>query len=447
MAGYDPKDESSILRFAHRLIGKPLGELQIPGESLSGDPSIRKGKVGLIYESYFGIHPGNDERPDFVESGVELKTVPLIKGKRGRLRIKERTVISMINYMRIVNESWETASVRKKLKRILFIFFVVDPGRPESEYVTKEVFLWSPTAMDEIFFRVDWTEVQVKVKEGKAHELSEADSVYLAAVRKGAGKGKDTQKQPFNDISAPSRAFALKQCFTKMLLEKQVNKTAEFESLIKNLDISNPEDFERLVLDNYSRYEGRTIGELAKRFRVPDKAKSFCSMVIRRCLGAKSPNARIEEFEKMGISIKTVRLDAKRTPREAMSFPKIDYMGIVDEDWEDSDFNSQIQRLFIVPLHTQGRKETKKDILGKAFFWSPSKEQLKIIKKEWEGYRDEIKAGRADSLTVASKTKLIHVRPHARDSKDTENAPGGKNVVKKCFWFNRSFVKNLIETS
>jgi DNA mismatch repair protein MutH len=445
MQGFDSLDEKSILAFAKRLEGKTLDEAVKLEKPLEGSPAVRKGKVGLIYEAYFGLPPSNESEPDFPEVGIELKVVPLVKGADGRLRIKERTAVSMINYMRIVKETWETASVRKKLRRILFIFFEVRPGKSEAAYLTKSVFLWSPSHIDERFFDFDWTGTKKKVEQGKAHEISEADSVYLGAVRKGAGKGKDLQPQPFSGIQAPSRAFALKQCFTRMLFERQNNKTAEFESLIQNLDIDDPADFERIVLDNYRRYKGKTIGELAGLFKVPNKSKSFCAMVIRRCLGAKSPNSRIEEFEKMGIAIKTVRLDADGNPREAMSFPKMDYMDIADEEWEDSDFFSQIQRLFIVPLYSKGRTQTKEDVLGEAFFWSPMMEQMKTIKEEWEMYRDEIKAGKADSLTVASKTLMVHVRPHALDSDDKEEAPGGKMVVKKCFWFNKGFVKNIIE--
>jgi DNA mismatch repair protein MutH len=79
--------------------------------------------------------------------------------------------------------------------------------------------------------------------------------------------------------------------------------------------------------------------------------------------------------------------------------------------------------------------------------WKPSPVELDPLRAEWVKFRDEIRAGRADRLPPASTTRMIHVRPHARDSKDTEEAPGVGPVVKKSFWLNREFVAQLIQDS
>jgi DNA mismatch repair endonuclease MutH len=440
---YNPSDEKSILEFAKRLEGKRLGEV-ISEKRVKGHATVRKGKVGLLYELYFGLKPCNESRPDFYEASVELKTVPLVRGADGKVRIKERTVISMINYMKIVKEEWENASVHKKLRKVLFIFFIVELGKPVSDYMTKKVMLWSPDRYDNAFFELDYEVVRSKVRAGKAHEISEGDCKYLGACRKGAGKGRDMREQPYSKVSAPSRAFALKPCFTKLVLEKSTG-AAEFESLVKNLDITDPKMFEEEVLKSYSKYEGKTIGQLAKGFRIPAGSKSFAAMVIRRCLGAKRNESRIEEFDKMGVSIKVVRLDEKENPREAMSFPRFNHMEVIDEAWEDSEFLSQVSRLLIVIMRGKDKHDMSKDTLGNAFFWSPSNKQLKIMEKEWSMFVKLIKAGKADRLPTASETEIVHVRPHAKDSSDTEMAPGRKRVVKKCFWLNKAFIKSIIE--
>jgi DNA mismatch repair protein MutH len=127
-----------------------------------------------------------------------------------------------------------------------------------------------------------------------------------------------------------------------------------------------------------------------------------------------------------------------------MSFPKFNHMEIAEEGWEDSEFLQQIGRLFIVVMRGPDRHDMSKDELGEAFFWSPTEKQLKTMRREWEMYVNLIKRGKADRLPPESETKIIHVRPHARDSSDKEKAPGGKRVVKKCFWLNKRFVKVLI---
>jgi DNA mismatch repair protein MutH len=77
-------------------------------------------------------------------------------------------------------------------------------------------------------------------------------------------------------------------------------------------------------------------------------------------------------------------------------------------------------------------------------FWRPSAEELDLIRREWEIFRLEIREGSADHLTPASQTAAIHVRPHGRDARDTDDAPGIGPVVKKSFWLNRPFVREIL---
>ena len=49
------------------------------------------------------------------------------------LGIKERTVISMIDFHDIVLQTWDTAKVRGKL-RILFVFFEHLDARPKDDF-------------------------------------------------------------------------------------------------------------------------------------------------------------------------------------------------------------------------------------------------------------------------------------------------------------------------
>jgi DNA mismatch repair protein MutH len=69
----------------------------------------------------------------------------------------------------------------------------------------------------------DWEKIQGKVMQGKAHELSEGDTFYLGACRKGAGGAKEKLRtQPFSSIGAPSRAFSFKQGYlTRLILDTQ----------------------------------------------------------------------------------------------------------------------------------------------------------------------------------------------------------------------------------
>ena len=77
-------------------------------------------------------------------------------------------------------------------------------------------------------------------------------------------------------------------------------------------------------------------------------------------------------------------------------------------------------------------------------FWSPTPEQLDGIRAEWKLYRDLIRAGHADRLPTATETRYIHVRPKAANSRDTDDAPVIGPVVRKCFWLNKPFVRDIL---
>ena len=53
---------------------------------------------------------------------------------------------------------------------------------------------------DLLIIRQDFDTIVNKIKKGKAHELSEGDTDYLAACRKGQ-KGEKERKQPFSEYS------------------------------------------------------------------------------------------------------------------------------------------------------------------------------------------------------------------------------------------------------
>lgn len=40
---------------------------------------------------------------------------------------------------------------------------------------------------------------------------------------------------------------------------------------------------------------------------------------------------------------------------------------------------------------------------------------------------------------------MCHVRPHARNSKDTYELPDGRKYPKQCFWLNNSYILSQLD--
>lgn len=441
----DSATEAEVLEYAKKLRGKRLRDVLPASGRVSESKPGDKGAVGQLVERAFGLARSSEQRPDFGNAGIELKVVPLKRSSRS-VRSKERTSVTMIDYGALVDETWQTAKVRRKIEKILFVFYYhVDKGNP-LDTVIEETVLWRPQGELLPQIRSDWSVVRKKVLDGLAHEISEGDGRVLGAATKGAGGGKLVDQPRNQAVRAKPRAWALKPALTTWLYEEKRAGKKPVISLRDALKLKPAEGFEDAVLQRLESYEGRTLAEVAKLLGVPiSKAKSAAAILVRRAIGVLDEKALIREFKERGIQIKIVPLSPAGRPYEAMSFPKFDHMEVWKEEWEESDLLQQLDRMLVVPLVRAERKTPKeRQVWGRAFFWSPSADQLNGIECEWRDYCRRIQAGEANKLPGASQTRYIHVRPHARDSRDTELAPRVGQVVKKCFWLNQDFIARVV---
>jgi DNA mismatch repair protein MutH len=431
---YRTAGTSEILDLAGELRGLVLG--QIPGGRFDALESKRgKGEAGAAIEAYFGIPPNSRPEADFPGAEIELKAVPVVKKQDG-FRVKERTVVSMIDYSALASETWETAHVRSKL-HILFVFFEHLQDRPKQEFPVLHVTLWQPEAqvLDQI--HTDWMAVHGKVLAGLAHELSEGDGRILGPCTKAMDSTK-LRRQPFSDILAKSRAFALKPMFTFALYLDSLDRRVNSEQLA---ELSNLERLRHA----FRRFEGRSIEEVGRELVVaPSVGKSYAASVVRRAVVAASPIEK-KELERT-LTIKMSRVAPDLHPYEALSFPAFSHHELADEDWEDSDLLSRIEHMLIVPVRG-ARKETPQAecLIGSPVYWEPTAGQLARVEQEWSTFRDLIREGHADSLPKESTTQAIHVRPHGRDATDRDPTPGGGDQTKKSFWLNKRFVQQILQ--
>lgn len=475
---YDPRDPQSILEFGRRVIG--LSAREICSRSGMEDPSSRTGwkgtknVLGDVMEWYFGIPKNNSPLPDFPSAKVELKIVPLKRLDR-RVTVKEPTSISMIDYMQLLEERWESASVRKKLDRVLFVLFIINPGDLMASPV-RDVLLWEPGIVDNAVFEIDWTRTWKMVADGRAHHLSESQAEALAARRKGTGgPGEKGREQPKSPEKAKSRAWSLKSSFTRQIFQERVLRRpyeSAFEQSLAEVRASGLKSAEGRILASLRRFKGQPLERIAAETGVPiGNGKNLAATIIKRSLGFKNVNARIREFDQLGIDVKTLNLSATDgSPYEAVSFPVVELRALPDQDWEGvenedgtvikegSDLADQLHRILFVPTFSTKRKGRQaRRILGSAFFWSPSPAELETIVREWKMFQREVSEGKAkyyvpqgmkrrrNDLTPASRTEIIHMRPHGRNAEDAYSDPLGNMVTLQCFWLNKPFVWKLVK--
>lgn len=464
---YDKTDPISIEDYSQRLIGKSFREIwdeddkkqplmvRETGHYGSLDVNVtkrNKGNLGqIIEEKFFHYQCNSESRPDFYEAGVELKVTPYKENKNGSLSAKERLILTMIDYFQVVNEDFENSHMWKKSRLILLVYYLYQKDiKYNLDYRIKFSRLFTPPEQDVKIIKHDYEIIVEKVKSGKAHELSEGDTLYLGAATK-ASTSTDRRQQPYSDELAKPRAFAFKTSYMTYVLNNYVvpgKKTYEPIVVADSVD-----SFEDYVVAKINKHHGKSIEELCVEYDVEfsSKPKNLEAMLAYRMLGIKGNHA--EEFEKANVVVKAIRIGNNNKIKESMSFPVFKFKELVKECWEDSTFGNYLRetRFLFVVYKFDDEKVLR---LQGCQFWNIPYDDLETeVRSVWERTKQvlldglEIKVVNGknyNNFPKATENRVSHVRPHARNAEDTYELPDGRFFPKQCFWLNNSYIYEQI---
>ncbi len=457
---YDVNSADSIIDFAKLLKDQTLR--QACGVEIEEHGYNGKGNFGQILEKfYFGYEPNSDAEPDFKEAGMELKSSPLKTLKNGEFRSKERLVLNIINYLEVHKEEFETSSFWKKNSHLLLVFYLHDRDLDLLDYIIKLVDGWQYPNEDLKIIKRDWEFINQRIKEGKAHELSEGDTFYLGACTKGSTALKSFRNQPFNEEQAKQRAYSLKQGYVNHIIANIAQEeTAVYGKIIEQPEILDKvRSIEEIVILKFHPFYGKSAEKIEQELGLDlnKKAKSYFANLTNVILGLKL-GQKIEEFEKADIQVKTIRLKENNLPKEDISFPTFEYQELIETDWEDSDFKNILESKFFFVFY---QFEGENLILRKVKFWNMPYSDILEAKNVWEEMVKTVSNGeivkkvtdkgvRKTFFPKKTENRISHVRPHARNAADTYELPvadkltGLTEYTKHCFWLNASYVKDEI---
>ena len=443
MEGTEYTTKEAVLRRGQEAKGIPLREIDRTGRLSTG-----KGAIGtVIEESWFGYTPNSESEPDFPEAGVELKVTPYLRGKNG-IRAKERLVCNIINYMEEYDRTFDTSAFWHKCNTILLMSYEHIPDVPKGDFRIDEAVLFSFPEEDLIIIERDWETIMNKVRAGKAHELSEGDTLYLAACTKGANAS-SVRPQPFCDILAKQRAYSLKSSYMTQILNKYIFGTSESPRIIKNVSALQEKTFEEYLIEKVTPYYGMSQKELKALFAVESTAKSLNEMLLARMLDVKGRIAQTEEFQKACIVPKTIRVQKNGKIKESMSFPTFDFVELSQEDeWEESELHNYLaptKFLFVIFKE----RDDGEYIFQRVMFWNIPAADLDEVERVWRKTVQTIRNGVvltqttngiSNNLPKQSESYVAHVRPHGKNAADTLPLPDGRMMTKQCFWLNNSYI-------
>lgn len=484
---YDETDIKSVVDYSQMLLDKSLGQIiadyqETPYKTYSDfhskivstveDKEISmksKGQYGNYIEKYFyGYQPNSDSAADFDKIGVELKVTPFKVNKNGSISAKERLVLTILNYMEENLEDFYSTHLWEKCSKILLLFYNgLIPNQTMADYIIEKVFLyeWFEEDMDVIL--EDYQRITEKIKQGKAHELSESDGNYLSTCTKGAGKGKDFRSQPFSSEPAKQRAWELKSSYMTYLINHRIFNQTEQESVVATAR-GEKKPFTEVIAEKILTYKGFSEEELYARFDINPKAKGKNSSLIRNILGLTGDIEKTQEFQKANMNLRVIRVDKNGFPKEDSPFKTYNFVELASNDeWEESQPYLEIcnkRFLFVVFKEVA----PKLFVLYSIKFWGFPDRLLDEVQRVWqetrtiiqEGVQLTINGNKVSTNFPQSKVnQVVFTKIHAQNTyyeigpevfigkgklSDTDVLLDGRHITKHSFWLPKKFLKEVL---
>ena len=485
---YDDSSVESILEYSENLLDKPFVDIinsykqslyktyaDFQTKTISNIPykeiSMKsKGQYGNYIEKYFyGYQPNSDSEPDFEKIGVELKVTPFKVNKNGSISAKERLVLTILNYMEENLEDFYATHLWEKCSRILLLFYNgLIPNQTLADYIIEKVFMYEWFEEDMEVILEDYKRITQKIKDGRAHELSESDGNYLSTCTKGAGGGKDFRSQPFSDEPAKQRAWELKSSYMTYLINNKIFNQSEQESVVGTAH-GEKKSFTQIISEKILAYKGMTEAELYQKFDVNPKAKGKNSSLIKKILGLTGDLEKTQEFQKANMNLRVIRVDKNGLPKEDSPFKTYNFQELANiEEWEESHPYLEIynKRFLFVVFKEVAPKEF---VLDNIKFWGFPDRQLDEVQRVWQETRQILKDGvqltqngnRISTNFPQSKVnQVLFTKIHAQNTlyelkpgefvgkgklSDTDVLLDGRHITKHSFWMPKKFLKEVLE--
>ena len=453
------EDKEKIMIISENCIGKSFYE--IDKLSILNEEG-NKGALGhVIEENVFGYSRNSNQEKDFPEAGMELKVTPYKKNKNGSYSSKERLVLNIINYMTEHRYSfYESSFWRKNSDLLLFLYEHLD-SLDRKDFIISHIFEMKYSKNELKIIKQDFEIIKNKILEGKAHEISEADTMYLGACTKGATALSSYREQPFNTLKAKQRAYSFKTTFMTQKI-REIISSSKYESVFLDEDLNEQISFEQNIISRIKKYYGKTENELRVQFDVDSNSKNIFEILFGKMLGVIGKISKTEEFLKADIIPKFIRLKQNGKITESLSFPAFKFTDISSRDFEESETYEYFttKKFLFVVFEYNSRKEL---CFSHIKLWNMP---MVIIEDElrrvYEETKRVIKTGkivryidnrgrRITNFPNKDFSNYIHVRPHGRNKLDVYKLPikdkltGEDYFTKHCFWMNNNYVSNIIE--
>lgn len=479
---YDKTDPVSIENYGKNLIGKAFLDFILNSEDTTTTDDISTygmivNKHGLgnhLGERYFNLGERGTSKTTFADANIELKILPYELTNGEGFRVVGNLELEEVKNFLPVNFNFYSSNLWKKQKQLLLIFYLRDKGLGSNLlYTINYVKMFTPTSEDIKIIEDDYKKIVRTIAKGKAHELSESDTMYLGIClgENSYTSGKVSQFYPPFSLTN-KKVFCYKNSYMTYILNHHiVNGKETIEPIIKDPAQLDSKTFEEFILEKIHNYAGKTDRELCQMFsRTYNNNIDQWIDLTYKMLGINSNCA--QEFVKGNIVIKTIRIESNGKVKEKFSLPPFKAKELVGENWEDSilyNYFRETKFLFVIYKKNGNSYELK----GSQLWNMPVNDLETTVRESWEKIRNILRDGLIltkqkikgtfiikNNLPKKNDNPIISIRPHAKkryyvlETGETigddryqygDELPDGRWITRQSFWINEEYVLGQLD--
>ena len=176
------------------------------------------------------------------------------------------------------------------------------------------------------------------------------------------------------------------------------------------------------------------------------REKGFQGQLLEMILGATAGNQPCPDFQELNIELKTLPLTASYQPKESTFVCATPQR--TEDRFEDSVVWKKLQRVLWVPIEADPTIPLAERRVGQGILWSPTPEQTRILKEDWEELTEQLSLGRYSELT-ARQGQYLQMRPKAAHSsvvRASINEQGEQEfIVPRGFYLRTKFTQHVFK--
>ena len=173
---------------------------------------------------------------------------------------------------------------------------------------------------------------------------------------------------------------------------------------------------------------GETLATLARKAEVAmpkdlRHAKGWVGQLLEWHLGATAGSKPEQDFQELGIELKTLPIDQAGKPLESTFVCVTPLLGITGLRWEESNVRNKLSRVLWIPVEGSRDIPLAARRIATPFIWSPDVAQEAQLRQDWEELMELVALGRIESIT-AHHGEVLQLRPKAANGQALTSAIG-----------------------